>query len=192
MFFSSNIVLKVENKLKRDPGADVINYAEMNHSDGILQVMWYVSTNYGIAKFAYYICYWFANLYDTVSTCRRSQFGHHVAWCSGYGKETRVPKVVGLNPGAIYWMDTTFFHIKRVVYQFAKDIFELEFWLLFHDFGDQIERTKSETFFYFFSSPHFPDLQDEFFCTLVIDRGDTFIDNGPLFNPLIKLKKYLA
>ena len=24
---------------------------------------------------------------------------------------THVPKVVGMNPGAVYWMDMTFFHI---------------------------------------------------------------------------------
>ena len=26
-------------------------------------------------------------------------------------EETHILKVVGLNPGAIYWMDMTFFHI---------------------------------------------------------------------------------
>ena len=25
-------------------------------------------------------------------------------------EETHVPKVVGLNPSAVYWMDMTFFH----------------------------------------------------------------------------------
>ena len=28
-----------------------------------------------------------------------------VNWSSGYGRETRVPKVVGQNPSAVYWMD---------------------------------------------------------------------------------------
>ena len=33
------------------------------------------------------------------------------SWSSGYGKrEIRVPKVVGTNPGTVYWMDI-FSHI---------------------------------------------------------------------------------
>ena len=31
-------------------------------------------------------------------------------WSSGYGKRLTIPKVVGLNPGTVYWMDI-FSHI---------------------------------------------------------------------------------